>query len=89
MAPDGVERRMVVFNNSFPGPLIEANWGDTLVIHVQNNLQSNGYFITFFIFVVTHFVRTSVHWHGILQKQNGANDGVAGVTQCFLPSLQS
>jgi len=43
MAPDGVPKNMYVFNNSFPGPLIEANWGDTLVIHVKNNLMTNGY----------------------------------------------
>lgn len=43
MAPDGVEKEMYVYNGQFPGPLIEANWGDTLVIHVQNNLQDNGY----------------------------------------------
>jgi hypothetical protein len=44
MAPDGVSREMMVYNGSFPGPLIEANWGDTLVIHVTNNLSNaNGY----------------------------------------------
>jgi FtsP/CotA-like multicopper oxidase with cupredoxin domain len=42
MAPDGVERQMLVFNNVFPGPPIEANWGDNVVIHVTNNLQNNG-----------------------------------------------
>ena len=26
--------------------------------------------------------RTSVHWHGIIQENNGLNDGVPGVTQC-------
>jgi Multicopper oxidase len=48
MAPDGVEKQMLVYNNQFPGPLIEANWGDTLVIHVQNNLQDNGYVFAYF-----------------------------------------
>jgi FtsP/CotA-like multicopper oxidase with cupredoxin domain len=43
MAPDGVERQMLVFNNQFPGPVIEANWGDWIVVHVTNNLQANGY----------------------------------------------
>ena len=43
MAPDGVERQMFVYNNQFPGPLIEANWGDTIVVHVTNNLQNNGW----------------------------------------------
>jgi len=42
MAPDGIERPMLVFNNQYPGPTIEADWGDTVIIHVQNKLQNNG-----------------------------------------------
>jgi len=26
---------------------------------------------------------TSIHWHGVLQNNNNANDGVPGVTQCI------
>lgn len=43
LAPDGVERHMMVYNNQFPGPLIEANWGDWIEVHVTNNLKNNGY----------------------------------------------
>jgi FtsP/CotA-like multicopper oxidase with cupredoxin domain len=42
MAPDGVERIMLVVNNQYPGPTIEANWGDHVVVHVKNNLKDNG-----------------------------------------------
>lgn len=42
MAPDGVERIMLVYNNTFPGPTLTANWGDWIVVHVTNNLQNNG-----------------------------------------------
>ena len=42
MAPDGVERLMMVYNNQFPGPPIVANWGDWIVVHVTNNLKYNG-----------------------------------------------
>jgi len=28
LAPDGVDRDMIVVNGQFPGPTIEANWGD-------------------------------------------------------------
>jgi hypothetical protein len=28
MAPDGVQQSMIVVNGQFPGPLLEANWGD-------------------------------------------------------------
>ena len=78
MAPDGVAKEMYVFNNSFPGPTIEANWGDTIVVHVQNNLQNNGYTLC----LTTLMYSTSVHWHGLLQHGTAANDGVPGVTQC-------
>ncbi|KXH66883.1 Lcc2 [Colletotrichum salicis] len=56
-----------MFNNSWPGPLIEACWGDTVEIHVTNLLANNG---------------TSVHWHGIRQNQTMHMDGVNGITQC-------
>ncbi|OJJ97695.1 multicopper oxidase [Aspergillus aculeatus ATCC 16872] len=64
---DGYNRPCMTFNGTMPGPLITANWGDELVIHVTNNLKSNG---------------TSIHWHGVRQHNNVHNDGVPGVTQC-------
>jgi hypothetical protein len=40
LAPDGVQQSMIVVNGQFPGPLIEANWGDwyvsTLAIQVYD-----------------------------------------------------
>lgn len=45
---------MMVFNNTFPGPLIEANWGDTIVIDVKNNLQNNGYFSFYLKLIIEH-----------------------------------
>ncbi|KAF3765652.1 hypothetical protein M406DRAFT_339052 [Cryphonectria parasitica EP155] len=56
-----------VFNKQYPGPLIEACWGDELVIHVKNNYTANG---------------TAIHWHGIRQLNTMQMDGVNGVTQC-------
>ncbi|KAL4771053.1 Cupredoxin [Aspergillus nidulans var. acristatus] len=67
LAPDGYERQVLVFNGTLPGPLIEANWGDELVIHVTNGLEHNG---------------TAIHWHGIWQRGTNEYDGVPGVTQC-------
>jgi FtsP/CotA-like multicopper oxidase with cupredoxin domain len=43
LAPDGFKRQVLVFNNQLPGPTIEADWGDELIIHVQNNLRDNGH----------------------------------------------
>lgn len=72
-----------VFNHSYPGPWIEACWGDTLgkrfrstctirtdcfiEITVKNDLRFNG---------------TTIHWHGLRQLGSMEMDGVNGVTQC-------
>lgn len=56
-----------LFNGSYPGPLIQACWGDNVTVIVHNNLTSNG---------------TSIHWHGIRQWLTMHMDGVNGVTQC-------
>lgn len=73
--PDGViKRHALCVNGQFPGPLIEANYGDTLVITVKNNLKNEG---------------TAMHWHGFLQTSNCLNDGVPGIQQCPIAPGQS
>lgn len=42
MAPDGVEKPMLIVNDAFPGPLIEANWGDWIQVSVTNGLEIEG-----------------------------------------------
>jgi FtsP/CotA-like multicopper oxidase with cupredoxin domain len=54
-------------NNQYPGPTIEANWGDYIEVRVHNNLTDEG---------------TSLHWHGMLQKEAKWMDGVPGLMQC-------
>ncbi|KAK9349640.1 Cupredoxin [Lipomyces doorenjongii] len=71
-APDGVAREMVLVNGQFPGPVIRAKKGDTLRVHVQNDLP---------IFNQS----TSVHFHGLYQRGTNVMDGVPGVTQCGIP----
>jgi FtsP/CotA-like multicopper oxidase with cupredoxin domain len=66
-APDGVSRNALTVNGTFPGPTIQANWGDTVKIHLVNSLTNNG---------------TSLHFHGIRQNWTNHNDGVASITQC-------
>ncbi|KAI1385834.1 putative multicopper oxidase [Hypoxylon trugodes] len=60
--PDGK-----VFNQTYPGPWIQACWGDTIKVTVKNKLQFNG---------------TTIHWHGIRQNGTFEMDGVNGVSQC-------
>ncbi|OJD30710.1 multicopper oxidase [Diplodia corticola] len=67
VSPDGVERMALAVNGSIPGPTIEANWGDTVIVHVMNSMQNNG---------------TGIHWHGIRQNWTNWMDGVPSITQC-------
>jgi len=51
----------------YPGPWIQACWGDTIEITVTNKLKGNG---------------TTIHWHGLRQWFTMHMDGVNGLTQC-------
>ena len=64
--PDGVYRPMILINGQFPGPLIEANEGDTIVVHIDNQAVN----------------ATSIHWHGLFQNGTNWMDGTVGITQC-------
>ena len=66
-SPDGVERIVQLVNGTLPGPTIEADWGDTVVVHVTNSLSTNG---------------SSIQFHGIRQNYTNQNDGVVSITQC-------
>ncbi|KAF2032223.1 hypothetical protein EK21DRAFT_110167 [Setomelanomma holmii] len=67
--PDGVYRPMILINATFPGPLIECNEGDEIVVHVHNQATN----------------ATSIHWHGLFQNGTNHMDGTTGVTQCAIP----
>jgi FtsP/CotA-like multicopper oxidase with cupredoxin domain len=71
--PDGFLRRMTVVNHQYPGPLIECNEGDTLIIRVHNQLEDG----------------QAIHWHGISQNGSNWADGVPGVSQCPIPAGSS
>ena len=36
---DGLTLPMMTYNGMFPGPLLEANVGDRVIVHFTNNLQ--------------------------------------------------
>lgn len=67
IAPDGVERNGLTINGQFPGPLVEANWGDWILFRVTNDLTDEG---------------TTIHPHGLFQKETPWYDGVPAVDQC-------
>ncbi|CAG8564146.1 10501_t:CDS:2 [Acaulospora colombiana] len=54
----------------YPGPMIRANRGDTLNITVINLLGDP----------------SSIHFHGLEQRNTNWYDGVPGVTQCPIPN---
>jgi FtsP/CotA-like multicopper oxidase with cupredoxin domain len=72
IAPDGYQRDVLLVNGAFPGPLIEANWGDTIVVKVHNNITGPE-------------EGTAIHWHGFLQHETPWEDGAPGITQCPIP----
>ncbi|PHH77561.1 hypothetical protein CDD80_493 [Ophiocordyceps camponoti-rufipedis] len=69
IAADGFVKPALLVNGQFPGPTIEANWGDTIQVTVHNALRDPGEGV-------------SMHWHGFLQEGKPWEDGVPGVTQC-------
>jgi len=60
---------MTVINGRFPGPVVRANRGDRIVVHVTNQLTN----------------ATTVHWHGMFQNGTNWMDGTSGITQCAIP----
>lgn len=69
-APDGFSRQVIGINGAWPCPAIEGTVGDTIVIHVFNNLGTES---------------TGIHFHGINQAGSQVMDGPSGVTQCPTP----
>ena len=51
-SPDCEEKMMIGINGKYPGPTIRAKEGDTIVVHLKNNLPTEG---------------VVIHWHGIRQ----------------------
>ncbi|KAJ7963913.1 Laccase [Quillaja saponaria] len=56
----------IIVNGQFPGPTLEVNNGDTLIVKVINKAQYN----------------VTIHWHGVRQMRTGWADGPEFVTQC-------
>ncbi|WP_437966976.1 multicopper oxidase family protein [Sorangium sp. So ce260] len=46
---EGTTTKVLAYNGAVPGPLIEANVGDTLIVHLKNSLPEE----------------TTIHWHGL------------------------
>lgn len=66
---------IVLINNQVPGPLIECDLNDILIIHIQNNLPPDE--------------RLSMHFHGMLVPGTPQMDGVSYVSQMPIESQHS
>ena len=75
-SPDGYTKNVIVVNDQYPGPTVEANWGDMISVTVTNNIGDveEG---------------TTVHWHGMSQQLTPWADGVPGISQCPIPPGES
>ena len=60
-------RLAIAVNGQIPGPTLIVHEEQTVVIHVHNNLTTEG---------------ISIHWHGMHQRGTPWFDGVGQVTQC-------
>lgn len=81
-APDGYSREMMVINGEFPGPTIEANEGDTIVVNVQNDLSTGTGIRTHrpasvMRFVNLYFFFSLIDWRTLFPA------GTAGLTLCL------
>ncbi|MED6197716.1 high-affinity glucose transporter [Stylosanthes scabra] len=56
----------ITVNGQYPGPTLEINNGDTLLVKVINKARYN----------------VTIHWHGVRQMRTGWADGPEFVTQC-------
>ncbi|KAG9138321.1 hypothetical protein Leryth_001526 [Lithospermum erythrorhizon] len=66
-SPDCYKKPTITINGRSPGPTIEAQQGDTVVVELKNSLVTEN---------------VAIHWHGIRQIGTPWFDGTEGVTQC-------
>merc|ERR1712166_1504655 len=64
---DGVYRAVTAVNGQVPGPAIEVDQGDTIVVRLTNKLDNEA---------------TTLHYHGMYQRGTPWMDGVSQITQC-------
>ncbi|KAM0321912.1 hypothetical protein ACHAQA_009809 [Verticillium albo-atrum] len=68
--PDGAfDRPTIGINGQWPIPRIDANVGDTVVVHAHNELGNQS---------------TSLHFHGLFMNGTTHMDGPSQVTQCAI-----
>ncbi|KAI4499520.1 hypothetical protein M0802_005416 [Mischocyttarus mexicanus] len=64
---DGYEKTIMSINRQFPGPSIQVCENDKIIVDVENTAEGTD---------------TTIHWHGVFQKNYQYYDGVPHITQC-------
>ncbi|KAG5671819.1 hypothetical protein PVAND_001994 [Polypedilum vanderplanki] len=64
---DGLQRGVMSINRQIPGPSIHVCQNDQIVVDVTNLMAGTS---------------TTIHWHGLHQKETPFMDGVPFITQC-------
>nr|GMD91185.1 laccase-14-like [Ipomoea batatas] len=59
-------KKILTVNGKFPGPVLYATKGDTVIVDVYNKGSEN----------------ITIHWHGVKQPRNPWSDGPEFITQC-------
>lgn len=75
LSPDCfMDKDMLLVNDQNPGPVLRANVGDTIQIQWVNESPSEG---------------VSIHYHGLLMKDQIYADGTGGVSSCTVGPMQT
>ena len=75
ISANGIKRQVVAVNKEIPGPAIQVCQKDQVIVNIYNGLRMSE--------------STSIHWHGILQKETPFMDGVGMITQCPIEAHSS
>lgn len=67
LTADGIERGVMAINRRIPGPSIQVCKDDLIVVDMTNAMGGTA---------------TTIHWHGLHQRDTPHMDGVPFVTQC-------
>jgi L-ascorbate oxidase len=69
-----LDRPMLLVNDQFPGPTIEASVGDTVRVNLENHSPTES---------------VALHFHGLTMLGQPYVDGTASVSQCASGPLQT
>ena len=90
MAPDGLERSMLLVNGQYPGVSSPEIYTceHSLTMSPQPTIEANWgdtIQVTVHNQIADPAEGTTMHWHGLLQQYSQWEDGVPGISQCPLP----